>query len=301
MIQTMNRRLLSVVLLLTLIALAGCQAIASMLLRPAASPEATVIEPVPIPTELLTAVPPQPVYEQWVVEVLETYPHDSDAFTQGLVWTGNGTFYESTGLYGESDLREVDIETGEVLRQVDVPEAFFAEGLAQVGDRLIQITWQENIAFVYDAATFEQIDSFTYETEGWGLCYDGERLIMSDGTSSLYFRDPQTFELLGQVTVLTPDLQPLVYLNELECVEGKVYANVWTTPLIVRIDPATGLIDGVALVQGLISDAERAADPQIDVLNGIAYDAATGDFYITGKRWPSLFKVRFVPFVSDGN
>lgn len=228
----------------------------------------------------------------YVPQVHEVYPHDPDSFTQGLVWH-EGTFYESAGLYTQSDVRQVDPETGEVLRQRDLPNTFFAEGLALVDDRLIQITWQEYTAFVYDRDTFEPVGEFTYDTEGWGLCYDGARLIMSDGTANLYFRDPQTFELLDTVEVRVAG-QPQVYLNELECVGDRVYANIWTTDYILIIDPSNGRAEGVIYAGELLTPQEAAGGA--DVLNGIAYNPETERFYITGKKWPKLFEVTFEAF-----
>lgn len=224
------------------------------------------------------------------VDVLATRPHDPRAFTQGL-FLADGVLYESTGLNGESTLRRVDPATGRVLERVDLPDTVFAEGLARVGDRLIQLTWQNRVAFVYDRATFRQIGQHAYDTEGWGLCHDGRRLVMSDGTSTLFFRDPATFGVVGQVAV-TVDGVPRDLLNELECVGNRVYANVWQTDTIVRIDPATGIVDAVIDASGLLAPDERAA---ADVLNGIAWDPAAGTFLITGKLWPKLFEVRFAP------
>jgi glutaminyl-peptide cyclotransferase len=255
----------------------------------------TSTTPVPSPT-------PAAAVEYLVPEVLSVRPHDTGAFTQGLL-LHDGLFYESTGQYGESTLRQVDPETGDVLELATVPEQYFAEGLALVDDRLIQLTWKEKVAPVYDLETLEQVDSFAYEGEGWGLCYDelGERLIMSDGSATLYFRDPQTFDLLdpfetvNQVEV-TFDGQPVTMLNELECVDGQVYANIWQIDFIIRIDPETGYVNQVINAAGLLTPEEIAALQPGSVLNGIAYDAENNVFYITGKRWPKLFEVRFVPF-----
>lgn len=257
-----------------------------------AAPEATV-EPEATAAPEVTAEP-TPVFQLLIPEVIETYPHDADSFTQGLVWN-DGTFYESAGLYGQSNLREVDLATGEVLRRVDLAPEFFAEGLAQVGDQLIQITWQEQTAFVYDAETFEQVETFSYDTEGWGLCYDGEVLHMSDGTPTLYTRDPETFELINEVPV-TFRGEDILNLNELECVDGYVWGNIWQTDLIVRLDPDTGVIDRIVDAAELLTLNQRAqlGDPGA-VLNGIAYDPEEEVFYLTGKLWPYLFKVRFVP------
>ena len=224
------------------------------------------------------------------VEVLSSVPHDRSAFTQGLVWH-DGRLYESTGLYGQSTLREIDRATGEVQRQRQLEPSVFAEGLARIDDRLVQITWKEGVAFLYDIASFDRLDQFSYAGEGWGLCHDGNRLIMSDGSSSLTFRDPATFAPTGAVTV-TMDGQPVERLNELECVGDRVYANIWMTDLIVRIDPSTGQVDAAIDAANLLQPSERFG---ADVLNGIAYDPEKDVFLITGKLWPRMFEVRFVP------
>jgi glutaminyl-peptide cyclotransferase len=224
--------------------------------------------------------------------VLSVRPHDPEAFTQGLL-LHEGSFYESTGQYGESDLREVDPQTGEVLRLVPLDETYFGEGLARVDDRLYQITWREGEAFVYDMETFERLQTFTYEGDGWGLCYDGQQLYMTDGGPTLYVRDPATFEIINQLPI-TLRGEPLARANELECVGDHIYANVWQTEIIVRIDKSNGVVDTVIDASGLLSEEERAANPAIDVLNGIAYDEANDVFYITGKNWPTLYEVRFV-------
>ena len=219
------------------------------------------------------------------VRVIARHRHQRDAFTQGLLWH-DGSLYESTGLTGQSSLREVDLDSGEVRRRVDVP-GVFAEGLARVDDRLIQLTWQDEIAYVYRLSDFEKIGEHEYEGEGWGLCYDGQRLIMSDGSATLTFRDPETFAVTGSVEV-TKLGRPLRRLNELECVDGKVWANVWTTDEIVCIDPSTGRV-------GMTVDASGLLDPQdrrgTDVLNGIAWLPERERFLITGKNWPWAFEV----------
>lgn len=224
------------------------------------------------------------------VEVLETLPHDPGAFTQGLVWHA-GLLLESTGLPGRSSLREVEPKTGAVRRRVDLEERFFGEGLALVGDRLIQLTWQHGVAFVYDHFRFAETARFAYEGEGWGLCWDGRDLVMSDGSSRLFFRDPETFALRRSVEVRRAG-RALARINELECVGDSVYANVWMSDEIVVIDAKDGTVTAVVDASGLLSPAERA---RADVLNGIAYDPKSGDFYVTGKLWPKLFRVRFVP------
>ncbi len=222
-------------------------------------------------------------------ELLTTRPHDPTAFTQGLILY-NGSLYESTGLYGQSSLREVDPATGTVIRQIPLAELYFAEGLERVEDRLIQITWQEQIAFVYDIATFTQIKTFTYEGEGWGLCYDGTALYMSNGSDQLTVRDPDTF-VVRQTIPVTLDGQPVVRLNELECVGSTIFANIWQTDTIVQIDKVTGQVVASIQADGLLTPEEAAA---ADVLNGIVYLPATDTFLITGKLWPAMFEVRFV-------
>lgn len=224
------------------------------------------------------------------VEVLETLPHDPEAFTQGLEWH-TGIFLESTGLKGRSSVREVDAKTGAVRRKLDLDAAYFGEGLARVGDKLVQLTWQEGVAFEYDHFGFRETRRFTYDGEGWGLCYDGVDLVMSDGSAAIVFRDPATFAPRRRLAVRLRG-QPLRYLNELECVGDTIYANVWMTDDIVAIDAKTGAVTAVIDASGLLTKAERA---RTDVLNGIARDPESGDFYITGKLWPKMFRVRFVP------
>lgn len=228
-----------------------------------------------------------------IPEVQATIPHDSDAFTQGLLME-DGRLYESTGRYGESTLRELDPSTGAVIRAQANDESVFAEGLELVDDRLVQLTWREEIAFVWEAETFELIDAFSYTGEGWGLCLDGDRLVMSDGSDVLTFRDPETFEPTGAVAV-TADGEPVSNLNELECFDGLVMANVWKTNTIVIIDPAGGRVVAEVDATSLVVDAVAAAgDDELDVLNGVAYDELTGTFYVTGKDWPTMYQVRFV-------
>ena len=235
------------------------------------------------------AVEPPPV-ETLSLEVLAQYPHDSGSFTQGLL-LHDGTFYESAGQYGESDVRQVEIETGEVRRQVELNERWFAEGLTLVDDRLIQLTWRENVAIVWDRESLEVIGQYLYETEGWGICYDGTRLYMSDGSSHLFVRDPQTFRLIDMIQV-TRDGAPVEQLNELECVGDHVYANIWQTDTIVRVQSATGYVDAVVDASALLDADVRAGLDAGAVLNGIAYNPETDTFYLTGKLWPSLFEVR---------
>ncbi|HLU33935.1 MAG TPA: glutaminyl-peptide cyclotransferase [Natronosporangium sp.] len=226
------------------------------------------------------------------VEVLNTYPHDMNAFTQGLELR-DGWLYESTGQYGTSDVRKVNYESGEVVSLVPLPDDAFGEGLTIVGDQMWQLTWRERYAIRRDLETLEEVDRVEYQGEGWGICHDasGERLVMSNGSARLTFRDPETFEEIGSVTV-TRDGEPLTMLNELECVDGQVWANVWQTDEIVLIDPANGQVRAVVDASGLLSESERAV---ADVLNGIAALPDSDTFLITGKLWPTVFHVRFVP------
>jgi glutaminyl-peptide cyclotransferase len=230
--------------------------------------------------------------ERLVPQVIAVYPHDPEAFTQGLLLHGD-SLYESTGLYGSSTLREVDPHTGEVLRQIQLSNEFFGEGLERVGDRLIQLTWREETAFVYELETFELVETFSYETEGWGLCYDGESLFMSDGSDTLFRRDPDTFAALDTIRV-TLNGEPVIHINELECVEDDVYANIWLTDSIVRIDKTSGDVTGLIDAGDLLSTEEQAELGANAVLNGIAYNPDNDTFLITGKLWPWLFEVRFV-------
>jgi glutamine cyclotransferase len=228
--------------------------------------------------------------ERFRVEVLEERPHDPNSFTQGLELDGT-TLYESSGLYGESTVRIVDAETGEVQVSRSLATREFAEGLTVVDDTVIVLTWREHTARKFDRATLEPLASFEYDSEGWGLCDDGGRLVMSDGTDTLRFRDRTTFAETGRVAV-TLDGESLTQLNELECVDGSVYANVWHTDMIVRIDPGSGRVTATIDAAGLLPSSERQSGEA--VLNGIAYDDATGTFLVTGKLWPTMFRVRFV-------
>ena len=223
-------------------------------------------------------------------EVVQRWPHDARAFTQGLVYR-DGTLYESTGQQGESSLREVTLETGEVVRRHDLESRYFGEGLALLGGRLFQLTWRSQVGFIYDATTFQQVGEFHYSGEGWGLTDDGTSLILSDGTSTLRFLDPVTFEVRRTVTV-TDDGKALWRLNELEYVNGELFANVWMSDLIARIDPATGRVTGWIDLTGLLPPEDRSG--REDVLNGIAYDAAHDRLLVTGKHWPWLFHIRLV-------
>lgn len=228
-----------------------------------------------------------------IPEVLASYPHDSQAFTQGLLYF-DGRLFESTGLEGASSLREVALESGQVIRLLPLDDRLFGEGLARVGDELWQITWQNERAFRYDLGSFELIRSYGYLGEGWGICYDGEALFMSDGSHRIAVRDPATFAELRRFAV-TQDGDPVVRLNELECVGDAIYANVWQTDTIVKIDKGSGRVISEIDASALLTPEERAALPLGAVLNGIAYNPDSETFYLTGKLWPKLFEVRLVP------
>lgn len=224
-------------------------------------------------------------------EVVNSYPHDPQAFTQGLVYR-DGFLFESTGLKGRSSLRKVVLETGAVIQQRSIDATYFAEGLSDWGDRLIQLTWQSGQGFIYDLSTFEPKRVFGYAGEGWGLTRDATRLIMSDGTSILRFLDPDTLEETGRIEV-TYDGQPLGRLNELEMVKDALYANVWPSHFIVIIDPGTGQVTGRVDLTGLLKPSD--AKGPVDVLNGIAYDSEHDRLFVTGKFWPRVYEIRLTP------
>jgi glutaminyl-peptide cyclotransferase len=228
-----------------------------------------------------------PIYDH---EVVTVYPHDAEAFTQGLIFR-DGALFESTGLNGRSSLRRVRLETGEVLQRHDVPDRYFAEGLTEWEGQLIQLTWTSNVGFVYDVASFRQLRTFKYRGEGWGLTHDDRRLIMSDGTSTLRFLDPATRAETGRLAVRDGTV-PVESLNELEMVNGSIYANVWQTDWIAIIAPESGLVTGWLDLRGLLPDGEAS---EADVLNGIAFDAAGDRLFVTGKLWPRLFEIRVRP------
>lgn len=220
--------------------------------------------------------------------IVATFPHDPNAFTQGLVFAG-GEFLESTGLQGESSLRRVEVKTGRVLQEIKVPDQYFAEGLALVGDELLQLTWQHHLGFVYDRKTFKQRRTFAYKTEGWGIAYDGKsQLVMSDGSDRLFFLDPKTQAVLRTLRVQDAGT-PVSQLNELEWIEGEIWANVWTTDRIARISPATGDVMSWIDLSRLWPRPRRT--PNADVLNGIAYDKALRRIFITGKKWPTVYQI----------
>ena len=273
------------------------------------TPSVTANLPTPV-VEVATAVPPTatvsptcdpftppattpptsvPTYSY---NIINSYPHDPDAFTQGLVFV-DGILYESTGIKRTpSSLRQVELISGEVLQMQALGVEFFGEGLTLWQDKLIQLTWKNQVAFVYDKDNFALLDSWQYDTEGWGITHNGRCLIMSDGSSNLYFRDPETFAEVGRITVQNQN-GPVNWLNELEFIEGEIWANVWRTNLIMRIDPASGQVVGNIDLTGLL-DAANLTEP-VDVLNGIAYDEENGRLFVTGKLWPTLFEIELVP------
>jgi len=222
------------------------------------------------------------------VKVIGEMPHDPTAFTQGLQFDG-ANLYESTGMVGKSELRQIDPANGAVIRSAPLPPDFFGEGLAIVGDKIWQLTWRNGVAIEWDKATFKPIRQVPMSGEGWGLCYDGSRLIRSDGTNTLHFHDPATFAETGSVAV-TNEGAPFSKLNELECVDGQVWANQFMTERIARIDPGTGKVTEIVDASGLLDPQRRA---QADVLNGIAYTGTDEEFLVTGKYWPAMFRVQF--------
>ncbi|HJZ71253.1 MAG TPA: glutaminyl-peptide cyclotransferase [Vicinamibacterales bacterium] len=222
-------------------------------------------------------------------QVVRSYPHDHEAFTQGLQYL-DGVFYEGTGLNGRSSIRRVELETGKVLQRRDVPQQHFGEGITVFKSDLIELTWQTHVAFVYDRTSFEPRKQFSYPGEGWGLTHDGASLIMSDGTDELRYLDPVTFAEKRRLKV-TAAGAPLRNLNELEYVKGEIFANVWQTDYIARIAPSTGKVTAYVDLRGLLTPSERAGT---DVLNGIAYDEAHDRLFVTGKLWPKVFEIKLV-------
>lgn len=240
----------------------------------------------PIPAADPNAAPPIVV-----AQVIARYPHDTAAFTQGL-FLRDGTLYETTGLVGQSTLRAVDRATGKVRRQVDLPGGVFGEGATDWGRHIYSITWRDGIAYRWDRKSFRRLGEFRYAGEGWGLTQDGRRLILSDGTPELRFLDPETFTETGRVTVTFAG-KPLPLLNELEWVEGSVWANVWHQNALVRIDPASGRVTQVLDLSGVVADV-TVSDPEA-VLNGIAWDSKSRRLLVTGKKWPALFEIALPP------
>lgn len=240
---------------------------------------------------LITACGPAATQDDggtWVPEVVARYPHDPNAFTQGLIFR-DGYLYESTGRRGQSSLRKVDVSTGRVEQFRPLAPEYFGEGLTEFDGRLIQITWESGVGFVYDLSDFSVLERFRYEGEGWGLTHDGDQLIMSDGTSTLRFLDPNDFSLVRQVDV-TFEGMPVGNLNELEYIDGLVWANIWLEEVVARIDPASGEVRGWIDLSALYPAALRDSDA---VVNGIAYDEANDRIIVTGKLWPAVFEISF--------
>jgi len=222
--------------------------------------------------------------------VVNRYPHDPNGFTQGLVFV-DGFLFEGTGLRGRSSLRKVDLITGRILQYRNLPAHFFGEGVTVYHDKLIQLTWRAHQGFVYDKDTFQLLGTFHYPTEGWGITHDGKHLIMSDGTSILYFLDPHTYKEKRRIEVLDSK-GPVSNLNELEYVQGLILANIWKTDLIAQISPDTGEVVGWIDLRGLLGPEDRVQ--RLDVLNGIAYDQRNDRLFVTGKLWPRLFEIKLI-------
>ena len=226
----------------------------------------------------------------YTYNVVHAYPHDTSAFTEGLAYA-NGKLYESTGLYGDSTLRRVDLQTGNVQQKKNLPAQFFGEGITVVNDTIVQLTWREHAGFVYDMNSFNILRNFSYPTEGWGLTYDGSRLIMSDGSDKLYFLDPVTYQSDSHIQVHDGPTS-VSNLNELEYVNGDVYANIWHQQKIAVINPQTGQVKAWIDLTGLQDSIVFSPE---EVLNGIAYDSGNGRLFVTGKDWPRLFEINLVP------
>jgi len=231
------------------------------------------------------------VSSTYTYKVVNAYPHDREAFTQGLVYE-DGVLYEGTGRNGFSELRKVELDTGNILQTRELAEEFFGEGITVYGDKIIQLTYLSNVGFVYNKETFELLREFNYPMAGWGITNDGKHLIMSDGTQKLYFLDTETFQQVRHIEVYDRGVS-VWRLNELEYVEGQIYANVWPTERIARISPNTGRVLGWIDVRGLLTEQDYAMP--VDVLNGIAYDNEKGRLFVTGKLWPKLFEIKLIP------
>lgn len=249
-------------------------------------------QPPPQKPDTIATPPVQPDVPHYKVEVVHAYRHDTSAFTQGLLFH-EGVLYESTGLEGHSTLRRVALESGAVEKKTEMSPTVFAEGLTLVGDKLYQITWRNGQGYVYDLNTFALQKTFNYSGEGWGLATDGKLIYMSDGTNTIRVLDPNDSLKVIRKFAVYNGVRPVMRLNELEMVEGELYANIWQEDIIVRIDPATGKVIGIIDLRDLMKPEERTAT--MDVLNGIAYDPATKRLWLTGKNWPTLFEVQVKP------
>lgn len=232
-------------------------------------------------------VKPQPP-TRYRYKIVKSFPHDRNAFTEGLEYR-DGVLYEGTGLNGHSSLRKVRLETGEVLQKVEVPGQYFGEGITVLKERILQLTWKAQEGFIYDRKTMKQTGKFTYPGEGWGLTTDGKQIYMSDGSAEIRVWDGVTLKELRRITVKNGDA-PVNELNELEYVNGEIWANVWQTDYILRVNPADGHVNGIVDMRGLMSPAD-AAGGHVDVLNGIAWDAAGKRLFVTGKLWPKIYQI----------
>ena len=289
----MKKLYLTVIVIAAVALVVGSTLLVLLNQEPAQSPTPTSgpsPTPEPTPTPPPTATPTgetSPI--SYTYEVINVYPHDSNAFTQGLA-IDEGVMYEGTGLTGESSLRRVDLETGDVLQIRELPSDLFGEGITVFDDKIIQLTWQSQIGFVYDKSSFDLLQNFSYSTQGWGITTDGTRLIMSDGSANLYFLNPETFEKTGQVEVHDGNTS-VTKLNELEYINGEVYANVWLTNKIAIINPNTGQVTGWIDLTGIYTPGTGDSN---NVLNGIAYDSANNRLFVTGKRWSQLFEIKLI-------
>lgn len=236
-----------------------------------------------------SATPAEPA-QLYTYRVVNIYPHDAKAFTQGLAFD-NGFLYEGTGLHGQSTLRKVELKTGRVIKRFQLPSRFFGEGITVLGEHIIQTTWRSNVAFVYDKRSFELRQTFVYPTEAWGLTHNGRHLILSDGTATLRYLDPRTFREVDRVEVYDGE-NPVLHLNELEFVRGEILANVWKTDRIARIAPESGRVTAWIDLSGILKAADHS--DAVDVLNGIAYDPKNDRLFVTGKLWPRLFEIEIV-------
>ncbi len=239
--------------------------------------------PTPSPSPSQKTLNGAPLYSYSIVQ---SYPHSTSAFTEGLLVESDGVLLESTGLDGASSLRRVRLSDGAVLQQFDLPDGFFGEGIAVVGDKIVQLTWQDHVGFIYNRSSFELLGNFSYSTEGWGLTYDGSHLIMSDGSSKLYFLDPNTYQVTSSINV-HDDKGAVVNLNELEYINGIVFANIWYSQKIAEINPQTGQVIAYIDLSGIYNATNSEA-----VLNGIAYNVQTNQLFVTGKFWPNLYEIK---------
>lgn len=224
-------------------------------------------------------------------KIVNTYPHNTNSFTQGLIFD-KGVLYESTGLNGRSAVKIVDLKTGKTLKSHELPDNYFGEGIAIIENKIIQLTWRSKTGFVYDKKTLKLIKKFSYQTQGWGITYDGKYLIISDGSAVLYFMDPNTFKVVGTLEVYG-DNGKVSKLNELEYINGEIYANIWGTEKIARINPKTGRVTAWIDLSGLLNKEDKKN--RVDVLNGIAFNSGKGSLFVTGKLWPKMFEIELVP------